>query len=164
MDIIETPRLLLRPFESTDEESFVAQITDPDFMQYSRAGALSDATARENFLQRLTLSKTQFSKLAVIEKLSGIHIGYCGVDRCELDGQQELELGYRLIASARGNGYATEAARAVLDYYLNNGVKNIIAFTAYGNNPSQAVLKKLGFKFVKTSEIESFPIVIFHRD
>src|SRR3982750_2769751 len=117
MDIIETQRLLLRPFEPTDEEAFVAQITDPDFMQYSRAGALSDETARTNFIQRLALSKTQFSKLAIIKKSSGKHIGYCGVDRCELEGQQKLELGYRLIASARGNGYATEAARAVLDYY-----------------------------------------------
>jgi [ribosomal protein S5]-alanine N-acetyltransferase len=159
MDIIETQRLLLRPFDVT----FVAQITDPNFMQYSRAGALSDAAARANFIQRLMLSKTQFSKLAIIEKSSGRHIGYCGVDRCNLEGKQKLELGYRLIASARGNGYATEAARAVLDYYQLRGITDIIAFTAYGNEPSQAVLKKLGFKFVKTSAIESFPIIVFHR-
>lgn len=115
MDIIETQRLLLRPFELADEGSFIAQVTDPDFMQYSRAGALSDAAARANFIQRLLLSETPFSKLAIIEKSSGQHIGYCGVDRCELDGKQELELGYRLVTRARGNGYATEAARAVLD-------------------------------------------------
>ncbi len=163
MDIIETQRLLLRPFESTDEESFVAQITDPDFMQYSRASALSDVDARANFIQRLSLSKTQFSKLVIIEKSSGRHIGYCGVDRCELEGKQELELGYRLITGARGRGYATEAARAVLDYYQQTGVVDIIAFTAHGNATSQAVLKKLGFKLVKTSVIESFPIVVFRR-
>lgn len=163
MDIIETQRLLLRPFEFTDEETFVAQITDPDFMQYSRAGALSDSAARANFIQRLALSKTQFSKLAVIEKSSGRHIGYCGVESCELEGKQELELGYRLITSARGNGYATEAACAVLDYYQQQGITDIIAYTAYGNMPSQAVLKKLGFTLIKSSEIESFPIVIFRR-
>lgn len=163
MDIIETQRLLLRPFELADEETFFAQITDPDFMQYSRAGALSDVAARENFTKRLALSKTQFSKLAIIEKSSGQHIGYCGVDRCELEGKQELELGYRLIASARAKGYATEAARAVLDYYQQQGITDIIAFTAHGNEPSQAVLKKLGFAFFKASEIESFPILLFHR-
>jgi RimJ/RimL family protein N-acetyltransferase len=163
MDIIETQRLLLRPFEPMDEETFVAQITDPDFMQYSRAGALSDATAHANFIQRLALSKTQFSKLAIIEKSSGKHIGYCGVECCELEGVQELELGYRLIASARGKGYATEAASAVLDYYQQQGITDIIAFTAHGNEPSHAVLKKLGFKFAKTSVIESFPIIIFRR-
>ena len=163
MDAIKTQRLLLRRFEPTDEETFVAQITDPDFMQYSRAGALSDAVARANFIQRLALSETQFTKLAIIEKSSGRHIGYCGVDRCELEAKQELELGYRLIASTRGNGYATEAARAVLDYYQQQGITDIIAFTAHGNAPSQAVLKKLGFKFVKASEIESFPIVVFRR-
>ena len=164
MDIIETQRLLLRPFELTDEETFVAQITDPDFMQYSRAGALSNAAARVNFIQRLARAETKFSKLAIIEKSNRKHIGYCGVEYCELDGQQELELGYRLIASARGNGYATEAARAVLDYYQQQGITDIIAFTAHGNEPSQAVLKKLGFKFFKNSEIESFPILVFHRE
>ena len=115
--VLETERLLLRPFDVADEAVFVAQLTDPDFMQYSRAGALSDAAAREAFVQRLKLSKTQFTKLAVIEKSTEQLVGYCGVDCCELDAKPEVELGYRLIASARGRGYATEAARAVLEYY-----------------------------------------------
>lgn len=163
MDIIETQRLLLRPFELADEETFVALLTDADFMQYSRAGALSEADARMSFVERLARSKTQFTKLATVEKSSGQLIGYCGVDRCEFEGEQELELGYRLISNARGCGYATEAARAVLDYYAQQGVSNIIAFTAHGNSPSQAVLKKLGFQALKTGEIESFPIIIFRR-
>ena len=163
MEIIETSRLLLRPFEAADEETFVAQLMNADFMQYSRAGALDEVAARESFTRRLALSSSQFSKRALIEKATGEHIGYCGVDRCELDAAQELELGYRLIASARGRGYATEAARAVLDYYGQQGVTDIIAFTAHGNSPSQAVLKKLGYKFVKTAEIESFPVVVFRR-
>lgn len=163
MEIIETSRLLLRPFEAADEETFVRQLTNPDFMQYSRAGALDEAAARESFQRRLALSSGQFSKRALIEKATGEHIGYCGVDCCELEAKQELELGYRLITSARGRGYATEAARAVLDDYQRQGVTDIIAFTALGNLPSQAVLKKLGYKFHKTSEIESFPIVVFRR-
>jgi [ribosomal protein S5]-alanine N-acetyltransferase len=163
MEIIETQRLLLRPFVAADEEMFVAQMMSSDFMQYSRAGPLSEVAARENFKRRLALSCNQFAKLALIEKSSGRHIGYCGVDTCELEGKPELELGYRLIKNTRGRGYATEAARAVLDYYQRQGVVEIIAFTAHGNNPLQAVLKKLGYKFVKTSEIESFPIVVFRR-
>jgi ribosomal-protein-alanine N-acetyltransferase len=163
MEIIETQRLQLRPFEPTDEETFVAQLTDPDFMQYSRVGAVSDAAARTSFILRLALSETQFTKHAIVEKSTEQLIGYCGVDRCELEGEQALELGYRLIASARGRGYATEAARAVLDYYQQQGIADIIAFTAHGNLRSQGVLKKLGFKLVKTSEIESFPIVVFRR-
>jgi len=163
MDIIETQRLRLRPFELADESTFIAQITDPDFMQYSRAGALNEAAARAAFKQRLALSCNQFTKLALIEKSTGLLIGYCGVDRFELDGQQMLELGYRLIASVRGRGYATEAARAVLAHYEQQGVVDIIAFTAVGNSPSQAVLKKLGFNAFKTSQIESLPIIVFRR-
>jgi RimJ/RimL family protein N-acetyltransferase len=163
MSTIETRRLLLRPFELADEETFVAHITDPDFMQFSRSGALEDSAARAAFIRRLALANSQFNKFALIEKATNLIIGYCGVDTCELEGKQELELGYRLIANARGRGYATEAARAVLDYYERQGVTHIIAFTVHGNNPSQAVLKKLGYKMIKTGEFESMPIVIFHR-
>lgn len=163
METIETQRLLLRPFEAADEETFVAFFTDTDFMQYSRAGALDESSARVSFIQRLALSETPFTKLLIIEKSTHQAIGYCGVDQCELEAKQELELGYRLIASARGQGFATEAARAVLDYYQQQGIENIIAFTAHGNTPSQAVLKKLGYKTVKTGEIQSFPIIIFRR-
>lgn len=153
----------MRPLEKRDEDIFVAFLTDPDFMQHSRAGALDESNARIAFTQRLKRSGDQFTKLAVIEKSSGDLIGYCGVEICELEGKQELELGYRLTQKARGRGYATEAARAVLNYYQQHGVTNIIAYTAPGNNLSQAVLKKLGFKAIKDSEIESFPIVVFHQ-
>ena len=132
-------------------------------MQYSRAGAFNTTDARSSFIKRLEQSGNPYTKLAVIQKTTGQLIGYCGVEPFELDGKIELELGYRLTANARGHGYATEAARAVLDYYQQRGIINIIAFTAYGNEPSQAVLKKLGYKRVKTGEIESFPIVIFRR-
>jgi len=163
MNIIETERLLLRPFEPADEDAFIAQVTDSDFMQFSRSGALDDSAARSAFKRRLALADSQFNKFAVIEKSTNNIIGYCGVDSCELEGNYELELGYRLIASARGQGYATEAASAVLDYYGRQGVTNIIAFTAHGNKSSQAVLKKLGYTAIKSSEIDAFPIVVFRR-
>ena len=66
-------------------------------------------------------------------------IGYCGVDSCVLEGKPELELGYRLVAEARGLGYATEAASAVLDYYRQRELNGIIAFTAHDNQASRAV-------------------------
>ncbi|MET0355209.1 MAG: GNAT family N-acetyltransferase [Cellvibrio sp.] len=160
---IESERLILRSLEVNDEETFVSFFTDPDFMQYSRAGAFGHTKAKEVFAKRLARSKEQFNKLAVIEKSSGQLIGYCGVEPCELEGKHELELGYRLKFNSRGRGYATEAARSILHYYEGQGVTNILAFTAYGNTASQRVLKKLGFKAVKDSEIESFPIIIFRR-
>jgi len=160
---IETERLILRPLEAIDEEIFIGFLSDPNFMQYSRAGASDEMAARTNFLQRLTRSSEKFNKLAVVERSSGKLIGYCGVEYCELEGNAELELGYRLTSTSRGRGYATEAARGVLAYYQEQGITNIIAFTAPGNIPSQAVLKKLGFKAIKNSEIDSFPIIIFHQ-
>lgn len=160
---IESERLMLRPFKADDEKVFTSFFTDPDFMRYSRVGAVSEAKARDHFRERLARSHDQFTKLAVIEKSSKKVIGYCGVETWELDGNQELELGYRLTASARGQGYATEAARAVLNYYRAQGITNIFAYTAPDNYLSQNVLKKLGFKVFKSGVRDSFPIIIFRR-
>jgi len=160
---IETERLILRPLLAADEEVFVSFLMDPDFMQYSRAGSSSESAARIAFAKRLVHADDQFSKLAVIERSTGHIIGYCGVEVCELEGKRELELGYRLTSKARGFGYATKAASAVLDYYQRQGTLNIIAYTAPENSASQHVLGKLGFKAVKNSEIDSFPIVVFRR-
>ena len=160
---IKTERLLLRTLKAEDEEVFTGFLSDPDFMQFSRAGAVDRTAARDAFAQRLSRATEYFSKLAVIERSTENIIGYCGVEPCELEGKRELELGYRLTKSARGRGYATEAARAVLDYYRNQGVSNIIAYTAPGNLASQAVLAKLDYTAVKNSEIDSFPIIIFRR-
>ncbi len=158
---IQTERLILRTLQAQDENVFTGFFSDPDFMQYSRA--VDEINARATFLQRLSRATEYFSKLSLVEKATGNTIGYCGVESCELDGRRELELGYRLTKSAHGHGYATEAARAILDYYHKQGVTDIIAYTAPGNIASQSVLKKLGYKAVKNGEIDLYPIVIFRR-
>jgi len=160
---IEAERLILRPLVAGDEEVFVSFLMDQDFMQYSRAGSSNESVARIAFAKRLVHAADQFSKLAVIERSTGQIIGYCGVEVCELEGKRELELGYRLTSKARGRGYATEAAGEVLDYYRRQGTFNIIAYTAPENSASQNVLGKLGFKAIKSSEIDSFPIIVFRR-
>jgi len=164
MDIIETPRLLLRPFEVADEPFVVATLMDEDFMVFSPSGAVDITTAKQRFQSLLRQSvQSGFAKLAVVLKRNQQLIGYCGVASCELEGKPEIELGYRLIKSARGFGYATEAASAVLEECARKGVKNIVAFTEPQNHPSINVLQKLGFSFSSNSRYQNMPIVIFRR-
>ena len=49
MDTIETPRLLLRPFEVADESFVVATLMDEDFMVFSPSGAVEITTAKQRF-------------------------------------------------------------------------------------------------------------------
>ncbi len=72
-------------------------------------------------------------------------IGYCGliVGRATLEGP---ELAYELFRRAHGHGYATEAARAVLDAAFATGRERVRSTVRAWNAPSLRVLEKLGFR------------------
>jgi RimJ/RimL family protein N-acetyltransferase len=72
-------------------------------------------------------------------------LGWCGLFPLEDSGL--IELGYRYLRTAWGQGVATEAARAVLDYGFGTlGLEVIVAVTHPDNHASQRVLGKLGFR------------------
>lgn len=146
---LETERLLIRPFAAADEPEAVRFFTDPDFMAWSPAGALSEAAARKWFSELIELYRERgFSKLALVEKASGTLIGYCGFGHEIVEGEHRPELGFRLMPQWRGRGYATEAARAVVaDAYERLGMTSILALVIEENMPSRNVLEKLGMTF-----------------
>ncbi|MDQ1739364.1 MAG: hypothetical protein QOE53_1016 [Pseudonocardiales bacterium] len=82
---------------------------------------------------------------AIRRRAEGDPIGYCGllVGRGSFD---EPELGYELLRRAHGHGYATEAARAVLDAGFATGRQRLWATVGSWNAPSFRVLDKLGFR------------------
>jgi len=78
-------------------------------------------------------------------------IGYCGLFFFpDVNGQSEVELGYRLAKSAWGQGYATESARAVRDYaFATLGLKRLIAMIDPSNLASIKVAQKIGMQYEK---------------
>ncbi|WP_370151536.1 GNAT family N-acetyltransferase [Streptacidiphilus sp. EB129] len=82
---------------------------------------------------------------AIIRLEDGAAVGGIGFHGPPSDGVAEI--GYDLAASARGNGYATEAARLLVARALARpGVSHLIAHTEPGNTASQAVLTRVGFE------------------
>jgi RimJ/RimL family protein N-acetyltransferase len=83
--------------------------------------------------------------LAIERRVEGDVIGYCGllVGRGTFD---EPEIAYELLRRAHGQGYATEAARAVLDAAFATGRRRIWATVGAWNTPSFRVLEKIGFE------------------
>ena len=119
-------------------------------------GALREAEAHLRFDRMLVnAEELAFAKQPVIERTSGLVIGYAGVDWFDLGGAQRLEFGYRLVADARGKGYATESSRAVLAKAMGSFRGEILAIIDPDNDASQNVAGKLGFRFWKHAVVDN---------
>jgi RimJ/RimL family protein N-acetyltransferase len=107
-------RLEVRLPVEADRLRFVELFQDPVFMEFS-AGVHDLASANARFDMMLqTAERVPFAKQPIIERSSGEIVGYSGAAWFEFEGAPRLEFGYRLVPSARGHGYATEAGLAVL--------------------------------------------------
>jgi RimJ/RimL family protein N-acetyltransferase len=93
----------------------------------------------------------------------GVVVGYCGllVGRCTFD---EPEIAYEVLRRFHGRGYATEAARAVLDAAFATGRRRIRSTVRPWNTPSLRVLEKLGFRRDSVRTDERGEIVYLVRD
>ena len=99
-----------------------------------------------------------FGPYAVVEKHSQNVIGYCGLFFFpNINGQPEVEIGYRLARSAWGQGYATEAAGAVRDFAFNVlGLKRLIAMIDPANIASIRVAEKIGMHYEMDVMLEGY--------
>jgi RimJ/RimL family protein N-acetyltransferase len=102
--------------------------------------------AREIIVKALaTTAIDGLALLPIRRRDEGDFIGYCGltVGRSTVE---EPEIAYELLRRAHGRGYATEAARAVLDAAIATGRKRLWSTVRTWNTPSFRVLEKLGFE------------------
>jgi RimJ/RimL family protein N-acetyltransferase len=149
--IVETERLILREV-SNDDFSFLLQLfNDPDAMKYY--GNKRDEKQTREWIQysHRNYEKFGFGKWIVVKKSDLLPIGHCGLLSLKIDGSEEIELDYFLHPSYWRQGYATEAAKAVLALGFNRfECKRIVSAIAPLNQPSVAVAKRLGMKMEKT--------------
>jgi RimJ/RimL family protein N-acetyltransferase len=142
--IAETPRLLIRQIERADADAMFAVYGDAVAMQWVGDGrALSQAQCDEwvGVTQR-NCEQRGYGMFAIDRRDSGQTIGFIGL--VHPGGHPTPELKYALRRDAWKQGYATEAARAVLRYAVTLGLREIIATVAPDNAASMAVLLKSG--------------------
>ncbi|WBV54081.1 GNAT family N-acetyltransferase [Chryseobacterium gambrini] len=153
---LETQRLILRKFEETDAERLFLLDSDPEVMKYIGMPPLSDITESENVIKMIQQQYRDngVGRLAVIEKESGLLIGWSGLKLItqEINGYNNIyDLGYRFIPEYWGKCYALESAKASLDFGFNDlKAETIYAHAHSENEGSNHILRKLGFE--KTSE------------
>lgn len=156
--ILETDRLLLREFDDDDAEAFYPLVSNPEILRFTLdpgGGVNSVGQALELLRSRSVADyrKHGFGRLAVVEKASRQLIGFAGLKY--LGDRGEVDLGYRLLPTHWGRGFATESGRAILqDGFTRLGLTRIIATVFPENVASVRVLEKLGFVFEKPFEYE----------
>ncbi|MEV5349585.1 GNAT family N-acetyltransferase [Streptomyces achromogenes] len=143
---LHTDRLLLRRWRDSDLEPWAAMNADPEVREH-----LGDPLSRDQSDASVAQYQADFDRRgygwwAVEVRGTGEFIGFAGLDPVD-DGMPftGVEIGWRLARSAWGQGYATEAARAVLAYGFDTlGLPEILAVTTSTNHRSQAVMRRIG--------------------
>jgi len=144
---IETQRLFIRKFHLADDEAMKSIFCDPEVMKYG-VGVQNCEWIKDWINECLEnyYRKWGFGAWAVVEKKSNSVIGYCGLFYFpDINGRSEIEVGYRLAKKFWGVGYATEAAKAVIQYAFDTlCIKRLIAMVDPYNVASLGVVEKLG--------------------
>lgn len=158
---LKTERLLLRNYKTEDWERVHIYGSNPDFSKYELWGpnTLEDTHkfVAEMVQQTETNPRHKFD-FAVCLKENGLLIGGCGIRR-ETESSQVANLGWAINPEFQRNGYATEAARALIDYgFQKLNISVIYATCDTRNASSYKVMEKLGMKkvgFIKgTKEVK----------
>ena len=95
------------------------------------------------------------------ERASGALIGYTGLNRDEVDGEDCVEVGWSVTHSRWGEGFAPEAARAAIDCGFEHGLDRIVSFTLVDNERSRRVMEKLNMTYVRDFERANAPHVLY---
>jgi ribosomal-protein-alanine N-acetyltransferase len=144
---LTTGRLLLRPWRDDDRAPFAALNADPRVMEFFPAVLARVESDRLVARIRLHLETHGFGLWAVEVPGVAPFIGFVGLMTVPpaLPFAPAVEVGWRLAREHWGRGYATEAARAAVEFGFGVlGLAEIVSFTAQRNLPSRAVMERLG--------------------
>ncbi|MCE2572749.1 GNAT family N-acetyltransferase [Motilimonas eburnea] len=161
--IAETERLILRLFEPDDVEALYELMSNRQVMKFSVSGPLNRKQV-QTFLNSIldTYMSKGFSLWAIHCKEDQRLIGFCGHFFHRLEGQDEVELVYRLLPDYWGQGLASEAARAATQYaFTELGLERLISFIADNNEASKRVAESSGFQLERQTHFYDKPVLVY---
>jgi len=148
--ILETERMFLRQMEMADVDYLMGIFSDPVAMRYY-PGIKSWQEVEE--WVRWTLASYRdhgFGLWVAILKDSGEFAGQCGLTVQEVEGKEEVEIGYLFLREFWGRGLATEAATAVRDHGFHKlGYERLVSLVDPRNLASRRVAEKTGLTLEK---------------
>lgn len=149
--IIETPRTLLQQYTTDDVDNLYRIFSDPIAMTHWPA-----TKTREEVVQWIqwnleSYKENGYGLYSVFRKTDLAFLGYCGfILQREVDGIDEVEIGYALVRQYWGKGYATETASACKKYGFNHlNCSRLISLVKPENFPSRKVAERNGMHVEK---------------
>ena len=143
-DVLATERLLLRELELDDVDGLSEVLGDPDAMRYYPAPFDRDRVTAWIEWARASYRDIGFGLWAVVRRSDGRFLGDCGPMLQPVEDQLIPEVGYHIVPSEQGRGYATEAARACVAWVFANTPFDVVcSLVSPENAPSRAVAAKV---------------------
>ncbi|MFE2252378.1 GNAT family N-acetyltransferase [Streptomyces lavendulae] len=146
MSELRTDRLLLRRWRDHDLGPWAAMNADPEVREHLGEPLTRKQSDDEVARMRAEFDARGFGWWALESRETGEFLGRAGLDA--VDGGMPfagVDVGWRLVRSAWGHGYATEAGLACLAFGFESlGLPEILASTTVGNLRSQAVMRRIG--------------------
>ena len=164
--IIETDRLILRQWRESDLQTMAAINQDLQVMEHFPAPKTFEET--QNFItgNRELYKQVGYFLYAVETRDTHELIGFIGLYPVgdEMPCAPAVEIGWRIGAKYWGNGYATEAAQAVVDHAFNAlGLKELVSFTTATNKRSEKLMQRLGFMRSESEDFDHPKIAAGHK-
>jgi ribosomal-protein-alanine N-acetyltransferase len=144
---LHTERLLLRRWNDEDRVPFAAINSDPEVMRYRFAPLRRQESDHLIDEIEACFDERGFGLWAVERRHDRRLLGFTGLAVSDFDAPfcPAIDIGWTLAQDAWGYGYATEAATASLDYAFGElQLSEVVAHTTNQNEPSQAVMRRLG--------------------
>lgn len=166
--IIETPRLLLKEFTSSDSEFIIELLNSPGWLKYIGTRNVSSAEDAVNYIEnriRRSYLESGFGFYKIELRTNGAIAGMCGL--VKRDSLEEVDIGFALLPQYENNGYAFEASEAVMNFAKEKlKLHRLAAITVPYNNSSVKLLEKLGMKFERTIHLPDDPeaLMLFNKD
>jgi [ribosomal protein S5]-alanine N-acetyltransferase len=161
---LQTKRLVIRHFQERDLEDLIPFFANEEVMRFSVSGPLPAEKTREYFHKRILGHYAKgygLYALLIKEKF----IGFAGFLTQQIEGEEKIELGFRLLPEYWGKGLAFEACATLINYAFQSlHLKEIISIIDPNNLRSLKLAKRLGMYPYKDAVFYEIPVKIWLLD
>jgi RimJ/RimL family protein N-acetyltransferase len=148
LNVLETDRQILRHLTTDDAAFILALVNDPSWLQFIGDNGVRTLEDACNYIVRGSMAmyaRVGFGLYGTALKEEGTPIGICGL--IKRDSLEDVDIGFAFLPQFWSQGYAYEAASAVIAYGKVLGLQRIVAITSPDNQRSARLLEKLGLHF-----------------
>lgn len=162
--IVQTERLILRPFIEQDIDALFLMNSIPEMLKYIPIAPLTTREQAADIYHNVIQADYQqhgFGRWAVEHKADNCVIGFCGPKF--LPEFNEVEIGYRYFPQYWGQGIGVEAANAAITQFIDLGIDQFIALILEGNLGSEGVAKRIGMHWREETNYHEHKVNIYAK-